>query len=180
MLEVVPMIGIDYSMSNLTFDERKCIHTVNEDRPNEYRNLLSAVSKAYKLISPTSLFYGFGANSVKNVTEVSDLFVGTGDLLNPIVMTDNLEKEYYSCLKRCELGAPVKFSRVVAKAVEFAEHSVEHFLDEAEGEEKKYEVGHALTYFVVYIFCAGLIDDFDETMAQLAKVINLPISIVMI
>ena len=174
------MIGIDYSMSNLTFDERKCIHTVNEDKPNEYRNLLSAVSKAYKLISPTSLFYGFGANSVKHVTEVSDLFVGTGDLLNPIVMTDNLEKEYYSCLKRCELGAPVKFAKVIAKAVEFAEHSVEHFLDEAEGEEKKYEVGHALTYFVVYIFCAGLIDDFGETMAQLAKVINLPISIVMI
>ena len=130
MMEVVPLIGIDYSMSNLTFDERKCIHSVNEDKPNEYRNLLSVVSKAYKLISPTSLFYGFGANSVTKVTEVSDLFVGTGDLLNPIVMTDNLEKEYYKCLRRCELNAPVKFSRLIAKAVEFAEHSVEHFLDE--------------------------------------------------
>lgn len=180
MMEVVPLIGIDYSMSNLTFDARKCIHSVNEDRPNEYRNLLSALSKAYKLISPTSLFYGFGGNSVTKVTEVSDLFVGTGDLLNPIVMTDNLEKEYYSCLRRCELSAPVKFSRLIAKAVEFAEHSVEHFLDEAEGEERKYEVGHALTYFVVYIFAAGLIDDLGETMTQLARVINLPISIVII
>jgi len=50
------------------------------------------VSKAYKLISPISLFYGFGANSVKKITEVSDLFVGTGDLLNPVVMTDQLEQ----------------------------------------------------------------------------------------
>ena len=166
MVEVVPLIGIDYSMSNLTFDERKCIHSVNEDKPNEYRDLLSAVSKEYKLIAPTSLFYGFGANSVTKVTEVSDLFVGTGDLLNPIVMTDNLEKEYYKSLRRCELNAPVKFSKLIAKAVEFAEHSVEHFLDEDSFEEKKYEeVGHSLTYFVVYIFATGLIDDLQDTMA---------------
>ena len=139
--------------------ERKCIHSVNEDKPNEYRDLVSAISKAYKLISPTSLFYGFGANSVTKVTEVSDLFAGTGDLLNPIVMTDNLEKEYYKSLRRCELNAPVKFSKLVSKAIEFAEHSVEHFLDEESGEEKKYEVGHSLTYFVVYILCIGNIDD---------------------
>ncbi len=92
MLEIVPILGIDYSMANLTFDDRKCVHTVNEDKPNEYRDLLHAVSKSYKLISPSSLFYGFGANTVLKVTEVSDLFVGTGDLLNPIVMTDTLEK----------------------------------------------------------------------------------------
>ena len=117
MLEIVPIVGIDFSMSNLTFDARTCIHSVNEDNPNEYRNLLSAVSKAYRLISPTSLFYGFGANSVTKITEVSDLFVGTGDLLNPIVMTDNLEKEYYQCLKRVELNLPVKLSKLISKGV---------------------------------------------------------------
>ena len=42
------MVGVDYSLSNLTFDERKCIHTVNEDKPNEYRELMQCVSKAYK------------------------------------------------------------------------------------------------------------------------------------
>ena len=92
MLEIIPMVGIDYSMSNLTFDERKCLHSINEDNKNEYRDLMSCVSKAYKQMSPSTLFYGFGANSVPHVTEVSDLFSGTGDLLNPIVMTDHLEK----------------------------------------------------------------------------------------
>jgi hypothetical protein len=91
MLELVPMVGIDYSMSNLTFDDRKCLHSVNEDNYNEYRDLMSTVSKAFKQMSPSTLFYGFGANSVPHVTEVSDLFSGTGDLLNPIVMTDHLE-----------------------------------------------------------------------------------------
>ena len=91
-------------MANITFDERKCIHSVNEDKLNEYRNMTQTISKSFKLISPTSLFYGFGANSVQKVTEVSDLFVGTGDLLNPIVMTDKLEHEYYACLKRIEIN----------------------------------------------------------------------------
>ena len=126
-MRVVPIIAIDFSMGNLTFDERKCVHSVNEDRPNEYRDLLQAISKSFKLISPSSLFYGFGANSVTKVTEVSDLFVGTGDLLNPIVMTDNLEKEYYAALKRVELNLPVKFAKLIEKAIDFAERSLEHF-----------------------------------------------------
>lgn len=48
MLEIVPIVAIDFSLSNLTFDDRKCIHTVNEDNINEYRDLLTAVSKAYR------------------------------------------------------------------------------------------------------------------------------------
>ena len=120
MLEIVPILSVDFSLSNLTFDDRKCIHTVNEDNPNEYRDLITAVSKAFKLISPTSLFYGFGANSVAKKTEVSDLFVGTGDLLNPIVMTDHLDQAYYSCLKRVELNLPVHLASVISRAVEFA------------------------------------------------------------
>lgn len=127
LLEIVPLIGVDYSMANLTFDERKCIHTVNEDRPNEYRDLMQAITKSFKLISPSSLFYGFGANSVRQITEVSDLFVGSGDLLNPVVMTDNLEREYYAALRRVELNLPVKMASVIEKAIDFSEKALEHF-----------------------------------------------------
>ncbi len=48
MLEIVPIVAVDFSMSNLTFDDRKCIHSVNEDNMNEYRDLLIAISKAYR------------------------------------------------------------------------------------------------------------------------------------
>ena len=113
MIEIVPMVGIDYSMSNLTFDDRKCLHSINEDNQNEYRDLLSMVSKAYKQMSPSTLFYGFGANTVRHITEVSDLFSGTGDLLNPIVMTDHLEQAYYSFLKNVEINLPVHFSSLM-------------------------------------------------------------------
>jgi hypothetical protein len=72
-------------------------------------------------MSPSTLFYGFGANSVPHITETSDLFSGTGDLLNPIVMTDHLEQVYYTCLKNVEINLPCRFSQVVSKAVEFAQ-----------------------------------------------------------
>ena len=119
-LEVVPFVGIDYSLANLTFDERRCIHSVNEDRPNEYRDVLQALSKSYKLISPSALFYGFGANAVTKTTQVSHLFAGTGDLLNPLVMIDNLDRAYYEALKRVELNSPVKFAVLLRKAIDFA------------------------------------------------------------
>ena len=149
MLEIVPMVGVDYSMSNLTFDDRKCIHSINEDNQNEYRDLMSTVASAYKQMSPKSLFYGFGASSVKHLTEVSDLFSGTGDLLNPIVYTDQLEPAYYQCLKRIEINQPIKFSSIIKKGVEFAEQSQNYFLN---GQENSDGIGNdslpALSYFV--------------------------------
>ena len=182
MVELVPIVGIDFSMSNLTFDERKCIHSNNEEKPNEYRNLLQALSKAFKLISATALFYGFGANSVTKVTEVSDLFVGTGDLLNPIVMLESLEKKYYECLTKVELNLPVKFASLISKAVEFGAKAAQNFLSEQNQQNQgaQNDGGSALTYFVVYIFATGIIDDLDESIAELAKVISLPISIVIV
>lgn len=121
------------------------------------------------MISPNSLFYGFGANSVTRVTEVCDLFIGTGDMINPIITTDNLCGEYYAALKRVELNLPVKFSKLIQKGVDFAEKSRDYFQQD--------DTRHALTYFVMYIFAAGIIDDLDDSVAQLTRAISLPISI---
>ena len=112
---------------------------------------------------------------------MSDLFVGTGDLLNPIVMTDNLEHEYNECLKRVELNLPVKFSGLVMKAVEFAERSAQHFIENEDPTDEMSEGGgNSLTYFVIYILAAGIIDDLDDSIRELTKVINLPVSIVIV
>jgi len=94
-IEIVPFVAIDFSLSNVVFDERKCLHSVKEDIRSEYRNLLVCVSKAFRQISPSSLFYGFGAKTVPKTSGVSHLFAATGDLINPIVMTDHIEQAYY-------------------------------------------------------------------------------------
>jgi len=104
--------------------------------------------------------YGFGANSVCKKTEVSDLFIGTGDLLNPIVMTDHLDKAYYDCLKRVELNAPIHIASVISKGIDFATQSQTHFLNSTQEESKSNgQYKHALSYFVLYILSTGIIDD---------------------
>ena len=35
----------------------------------------------------------------------------------------------------------------------------------------------ALSYFVLYIYCTGIIDDVAETIQQLTRVVSLPLSI---
>lgn len=121
-------------------------------------------------MSPSTLFYGIGACTVPHITETSDLFSGTGDLLNPVVMTDHLEQAYYSCLKRIEINLPVNYSAVIAKACEFAQESQINFEQN----------NQALSYFNLYLFGTGIIDDIDELYSQLAKVVLLPLSIYII
>lgn len=42
------------------------------------------------------------------------------------------------------------------------------------------DAGHALTYFVMYIFATGIIDDLESCIKELTKVIHLPLSIVIV
>jgi hypothetical protein len=87
-------------------------------------------------------------------------------------MIDNLEKEYYAALNRIELNLPVRHSKILQKALDFAEKSLEHY--------QKDELKHSLSYFVVYVFTAGIIDDVDDCVSQLARALGLPISIVFV
>ena len=81
-------------------------------------------------------------------------------------------------MRRVELNLPVNFSALIEKGVQFAEKAVLHFTDQQQA--KACDGGHALSYFVMYIFATGIIDDLDATMTQLTKVINLPLSIVIV
>jgi len=45
---------------------------------------------------------------------------------------------------------------------------------------KQADAGHALTYFVMYIFATGIIDDLESCIKELTKVIHLPLSIIIV
>ena len=151
----MPIIGIDFSLANVTFDDRKMVHSVKEENQNKYRDILMSISKSFRQISPSSLLYGFGAKTIKKKGETSHLFVASGDLLNPIVQTDNIENTYYECLKRIEIGFPTYLAGVLKKAVEFAENADIHY-------KEREEEGAVLSYFVVYILAAGIVDDLAD------------------
>lgn len=47
-LNIVPIIGVDYSLANLTFDERGyCLHSLKPGQPNDYLDVLKLVYESF-------------------------------------------------------------------------------------------------------------------------------------
>ncbi len=64
-LNIVPVVAVDFSLSNLTFDEQRCIHSLKKDQQNDYVDTLKSIGRAYTRFSKFYLGYGFGAKTVK-------------------------------------------------------------------------------------------------------------------
>lgn len=49
-INIVPIIAIDYSLSNLTFDDQKCIHSLKKGANNDYLTVIQHITNAYQNI----------------------------------------------------------------------------------------------------------------------------------
>jgi len=79
-LNIVPIVAVDYSLANLTFDEKQyCIHTLKQGAPNDYVEVLKRVANSFKYFSKFMLAYGNGARTVSGEGPACDLFSMTGD-----------------------------------------------------------------------------------------------------
>jgi hypothetical protein len=64
-LNLVPIVAVDFSLANLTFDENQyCIHTLKQGANNDYIVALKRVGRCFKHFSKFILSYGFGARTV--------------------------------------------------------------------------------------------------------------------
>jgi hypothetical protein len=115
-LNLVPILAVDYSLANLTFDESQyCIHTLKPGAPNDYMVAIRRFSKAFKHFSRFMLGYGFGARTVGSDKEgpACNLFTLTGDFMDPFVTSEEeLFNSYCGTLKAVKLGLPVCFKDV--------------------------------------------------------------------
>lgn len=101
-LNLVPIIAVDFSLANLTFDENQyCIHTLKPGAPNDYIVALRRIGKCFKYFSKFMLSYGFGARTVQaGETPACNLFAMTGDVLDPFVLDDEeLLNSYVGTIK---------------------------------------------------------------------------------
>lgn len=85
-LNLVPIVAIDFSLANLTFNE-SCyvLHTLKQGVPNDYLDVLRLVQNSFNKFSKFSLGYGFGARTIEGEGPASDLISMTGNLLNPFI-----------------------------------------------------------------------------------------------
>jgi len=81
-LRVVPIIGIDFSLGNLTHKETHCLHSTNPSKQNDYRDLLQMVSQSYANVLNLPIF-GFGAKTSPYSPQTSSLFPLSRSLRNP-------------------------------------------------------------------------------------------------
>lgn len=62
---MVPLIAIDFSMGNITFDRNMNLHSTQAKKPNDYRDLIKMIGSAYGNILNLPIF-GYGAKTSRS------------------------------------------------------------------------------------------------------------------
>ncbi len=187
-VKLVPIVAVDCSLGNLTFDNLKCMHHFDKIRPNLYIEALNAVeSRAFPFYSKM-LGYGFGAKIIPKKSRLSSCFALNGNIFDPAVKTrDDLVNSYIKTIKSVELCLPVNYSEVIKTAKGLARLELQEF-------NRRYRYSqhdlnssgtNAVTsmlqnYYVLYILTAGVLDDAEEVFNECAEIAGLPLSIIFV
>jgi hypothetical protein len=156
-LNIIPIIAIDYSLANLTFEEaQQCIHTLKEGAPNNYNERTQGFYNAFKTLSKFLLAYGIGACTVKEKGgDACSLFSMTGDFSQPYVSSfEELVNSYSGTIKTVQLALPVNFMSIIKFVCDVAQAELGTVSDATE----------INNYYVLTILMAGVIDDFEEAL----------------
>lgn len=86
-LRIVPIIGIDFSLANLTFEDSTVMHSTNPSKPNDYRSLIRMLSHAYRNILNMPIF-GYGSKTNAVAAKTCHLFPLSRSIRNPFTPND--------------------------------------------------------------------------------------------
>jgi len=122
-LRVVPIIGIDFSLGNLTFEENTVMHSTNPSKPNDYRSLLRMLSHAYRNVLNLPIF-GFGSKTNPISNKTSHLFPLSRSIRNPFTPNDetSIDQAYSDCLSTIEISVPVNLTPLTSFFKKLGQH----------------------------------------------------------
>ena len=126
-LNIVPIIAVDFSLANLTFDDKNpCLHTLKEGAPNDYIDCMKSVSKSFHYFSRFTLPVGFGGRYLTNGSgPATNLFAMTGDFEDPFVDNINqLTDCYTGTIKNVQLTGPIIYKEVFKFVCDLAMHEL--------------------------------------------------------
>lgn len=114
-VQAYPIIAIDFSLANLTFDDNSCMHSTKTDKKNDYRDIIKLICKNYKGVLSIPMF-GYAAKTTKDSPDPADFFPLSMQLKNPFVSNVEayLDEVYSECLKSIELATPIKLAKFFA------------------------------------------------------------------
>ena len=126
-INIVPIVAVDYSLANLTFDEQQyTIHTLKDGAPNDYIDCMKSVAKAFYHFNRFIMGYGYGARTLQDdQLPTSNIFSMTGDFMNPFTQDGNdLVQGYKNTLKNVQLALPVIYSELVKFVCDLAQREL--------------------------------------------------------
>ena len=115
-ISISPIICIDFSMANLTFQSNgTSVHTPSLKKPNQYRDLMEMICQdmySSELFVP---IFGYGAKTFKGSSETCNVFPLSMNMSNPLLPNQDelLQDQYAKCLKELKLDVPVKVAPIM-------------------------------------------------------------------
>eukprot|EP00172_Hildenbrandia_rubra_P002437 Plantae.Rhodophyta-Hildenbrandia_rubra.ctg3285.p1 GENE.Plantae.Rhodophyta-Hildenbrandia_rubra.ctg3285~~Plantae.Rhodophyta-Hildenbrandia_rubra.ctg3285.p1 ORF type:complete len:668 (-),score=95.21 Plantae.Rhodophyta-Hildenbrandia_rubra.ctg3285:2390-4393(-) len=171
------MCAVDFTSSNGSPKQQGTLHynppPGTAAMPNEYEAAMRAVGNILSNYSSDQRIpaYGFGAN-LPPEWKISHCFAMTGNPWNPFCEgVEGLIVAYKNTLNSVQLFGPTIFSEVLRTAGTIVSRRTEAAV----------QAGNtSLAYTVLLILTDGVISDFDTTVAELIKLSELPLSLIVI
>jgi len=182
-MRFIPIIAVDCSLGNLTFDNLKCMHHFDKIRPNYYLEALKAIESRVTPFYSRMFAYGFGAKMIPKRSRLSSCFSLNGNIFNPTIKSEKeLIESYVKSIRKVELCLPVNFTEVIKVAKEMAQLELQRFTNNYnQCKATSIRAGSALdNYYILYILTAGVLDDPEEAFNECLSIPELPLSIVFV
>ena len=160
-------IGIDFTGSNGHPLDSGTLHSIVDNKPNDYEKAITACGNIVAYYDYDQLFpvYGFGAiipgNKNNNVSMCFNINFNNN---NPnIYLISNIIEIYHKCLDQITFSGPTEFTPIINKVI---------------SEIKK--DNNPLKYEILMILTDGVIDDLENTIDALVEGSYLPLSVIII
>lgn len=156
-IDFIPIIAIDYSLSNVVGDESK------KKFINDYIPVINHIRHVYKDISNFCLGFGFGAKTWSKQVRASDIFSLSRNLFDPTIKYNKIMKWFKDTESWVEKSFPVKLTPILEHVTRYANHEFEHH--------------KGRNYYWLFYITPGVIDDAQETADFIHEIYDLPMTV---
>ena len=163
-MNVIPIVVVDFSLSNLTFQEdNECVHSLKNDQQNQYEIILESIVRGFVNIADKVMAVGLGGKADPNDKNATDIYPFMGEHFDLTFDIRELVARYKRVLGDVGISSPANYAPILNWIKELAQIESDNF------EWRNY-------YNLIYI-TPGVVDDYDETLKSLKEIENLPMSV---
>lgn len=170
-LEIGLIVAIDMTRSNGDPRDEDSLHYYDTSQPNDYVMAMRAVGEILQHYDSDDKYpvLGFGAKVPPTHTVCSHCFALNGNIFDAEVDgLDGIIKCYRKALGAVSLHGPTHFADVIR----FASNMARPYSDPKPGEEQK--------YFILMIVADGVINDMQQTIDEVVRGSETPLSIIIV